>query len=297
MSSTVSPALASALRLAGRRAGEHDRRVGAGDRGGEDPRARRAGPARARSARCRSTTQRGAVDDARRVARRVDVVDLLDPVVLLQRHGVEAAHVADRRERRLAGRRASPPWCRARMSSSRSSTTCSLRSLHRDHRLGEAALGLRGRGALLRAHRVRVDVLAAEALDRRDQVGADALRHERRVVVGLGVHRPGAAVGAHRHAATSTRRRRRAPGPPSRSDLLRGDVDRLQPGRAEAVELDAGDGVGQAGLDRGGLGDVGALVADGRHAAEHDVVDRGRDPDARCGRASRASGRRPGRPA
>ena len=34
----------------------------------------------------------GAVDDAGRVARRVDVVDLLDPVVLLQRDGVEAAH-------------------------------------------------------------------------------------------------------------------------------------------------------------------------------------------------------------
>ena len=31
----------------------------------------------------------------------VDVVDLLDPVVLLQRHRVEAAQVADLRERRL----------------------------------------------------------------------------------------------------------------------------------------------------------------------------------------------------
>ena len=41
-----------------------------------------------------------------RVARGVDVVDLLDPVVLLQRDGVEAAHLADGGEGRLeAGQR------------------------------------------------------------------------------------------------------------------------------------------------------------------------------------------------
>ena len=56
-------------------------------------------------------------------------------------------------------------------------------------------------------------------------------------------------------------------------DLLRGDVDGLQARGAEAVELHAGDRVGQAGRDGGGLGDVGALVADRRHAAEHDVID------------------------
>ena len=45
--------------------------------------------------------QRGAVDDAGAVAAGVDVVDLLDPVVLLQRHVVEAAHLADAVERGL----------------------------------------------------------------------------------------------------------------------------------------------------------------------------------------------------
>jgi hypothetical protein len=45
--------------------------------------------------------QRGTVDDARGVARVVDVVDLLDPVVLLQRHVVEAGVSADLREGRL----------------------------------------------------------------------------------------------------------------------------------------------------------------------------------------------------
>ena len=169
--------------------------------------------------------------------------------------------------------------------------------LDRDDGVGELALVARGGGALLRAGGVRVDVLAAELLDRRDEVGADALRDERRVVVRLGVHRPGAAVGAHRHA----RHRLDAAGEdevlPAGGDLLRGDVDGLEARGAEAVELDAGDGVGQAGLDRGGLGDVGALVADRRDAAEHDVVDAVRVELLVADRASRASGRRRGRPA
>ena len=143
----------------------------------------------------------------------------------------------------------------------------------RDHRAVEPPVRLRGRRALLRARRVRVDVLAAEALERRDQVGADPLRDERRLVGGLRVHRPGSAVGAHRHP----RHRLDAAGEhqvlPARGDLLRGDVDRLQARGAEAVELDAGDRVGQPGLDRGGLGDVGALVADRGDTPEHDVVD------------------------
>jgi hypothetical protein len=43
---------------------------------------------------------RGPVDDPRGVAGVVDVVDLLDPVVLLQRHVAEAALLRDLREAR-----------------------------------------------------------------------------------------------------------------------------------------------------------------------------------------------------
>ena len=145
--------------------------------------------------------------------------------------------------------------------------------LHRDDRVLEAALLDRLRGALLRADGVGVDVVAAELLDGGDQVGGDALRDEVGVEVRLGVHRPGAAVGAHRDAAHRLDATGEDEVLPAGGDLLGGDVDGLEAGRAEAVELDAGDGVRQTGLDGGGLGDVAALVADRRHAAEHDVVD------------------------
>ena len=82
------------------RAGEHDDRVGAAGGGGHDARPRRQALRRARLLAA-DEHQRGAVDDAGAVAAGVDVVDLLDPVVLLQRHVVEAAHLADAVERGL----------------------------------------------------------------------------------------------------------------------------------------------------------------------------------------------------
>ena len=76
------------------------------------------------------------------------------------------------------------------------------------------------------------------------------------------VQRPGAAVGAHRHPA----HRLDAAGEDQVLEAAAhpggGLVDGLEPGGAEAVELHAGDGVGVAGGERRGLGDVAALVAD-----------------------------------
>ena len=281
----------------GRRAGEHDRRVGAARRRSRGCAPAASGRAPRRSARCRSPRSDGAVDDAATSC----------PACGRGRSSRSSGTSAARR-RRSRPSRPSPAndglslpsvstVVPGRMNSSWSRTTCSLRSLTGMTESANLPLGLRGRGALLRAGGVRVDVLAAELLDRRDQVGADALRDERRVVVRLGVHRPGAAVGAHRHA----RHRLDAAGEdevlPAGGDLLRGDVDGLEARGAEAVELHAGDRVGQAGLDRGGLGDVGALVADRRDAAEHDVVDAVGIELLVADRASRASGRRRGRPA
>ena len=92
-------------------------------------------------------------------------------------------------------------------------------------------------------------------------------------VVGLGVGGPGAAVGAHRDAA----HRLDAAGVhqvvPARAHLLRGQVDGLQARGAEPVELEAAGGLRQLGHQRGGAGDVAALIADRRDDAQDDVAD------------------------
>lgn len=148
--------------------------------------------------------------------------------------------------------------------------------LDRDDGAGEAAV-LPGRGgALLGEGGVLVHIAAAEALDGGDEVGADALRGEAGLEAGHRVHRPGPAVGAHRHPG----HRLDAPGEyevlPARTDLGGGQVDGLQARGTEAVLLDPGDGVGQPGGDGGDAGDVGALVTERADDPEDDVVDGGR---------------------
>ena len=196
MSSTSRPALASALRRGRRRAGQHDRRVGAGDRGGDDAGARGEAEVLA-DLLVADRHERGAVDDAGGVAGVVDVVDLLDPVVLLQRHGVEAGLVADAGEATASAWRGPRRVDSGLMNSSWSSTVTPLTSLtgtteRAKQPLAQAfaarRVGLDGEG---------VDVLAGEALDGGDQVGADALRDE--------------AGGEARSPGRSPRRRRRSP--------------------------------------------------------------------------------------
>src|SRR5262249_35564469 len=62
---------------------------------------------------------------------------------------------------------------------------------------------------------------------------------------------------------------------PAARDLLRGEIDRLESRRAEAVDLDAGDLDVPAGLERRRLRDHRALLADRRDDAHDDVVQRG----------------------
>ena len=59
-------------------------------------------------------------------------------------------------------------------------------------------------------------------------------------------------------------------------DLRRREIDRVEPGRAEAVDLDAGDRVRIVGVDDGGARDVAARLADRIDAAHHHVVDQRR---------------------
>ena len=122
-------------------------------------------------------------------------------------------------------------------------------------------------------HREGVDVLAREALDGGDQVGADALGHERRGERSRRVGGPGAAVAAHGDAAHRLDAAGEDQVLEATADARRGLVDGLETRGAEAVQLYAGDRVGVARGECRGLGDVAALVTDRRDDTEHDVVD------------------------
>ena len=188
MSSTSSPALASALRAAG-----------AGHRGGDDPGAWGEAEVGAHLLAA-DGHDRGPVDDAGAVAGVVDVVDALDPVVLLQRHVVEAGVPADLGEGRLeTGQPLGRGVGADQLVVVEHGETVEIDD--RDDRAVEVAVGPGLRGPVVRLGGERVDVLAGPALEGRDQVGADALGHEADAVVGLRVGGPGTAVGAHGHAA------------------------------------------------------------------------------------------------
>jgi hypothetical protein len=140
----------------------------------------------------------------------------------------------------------------------------------------EASLRPRCLGTVLRLDGVSVHVLAGEALDRRDQVRADPLRHDVVVVGCRGIVEERAAIGHH----SDPRHRLDTPGQdqavPARCHLLRREIHRLQPRSAEAVDLQPADGLGQAARDGDRLREVPALVTDRRNHTEDDVVDIGR---------------------
>src|SRR6185437_5450066 len=142
-----------------------------------------------------------------------------------------------------------------------------------DYRALEVPVAPRLGRAVLRFHGVGVDVGTSEALDGGDQVGADALRDETRGVGGLRVHGDRATVGTHRHPGHRLDAAGQDQVLPAGADLHRAEVDRLQARRAEPVDLQPGDGVGQASGQCRGTWQVPALVADRGHHAEHDVVD------------------------
>ena len=158
--------------------------------------------------------------------------------------------------------------CSSRSSSGRplTSRTGTIEGLNRpsDHALAARRLRLDGVG---------VDVVAREAVFGGDEIGRDALRHE---IGGDGdrrVDRPGAARGAdadaaHRFDAAADRQLVLA-----RHHLRRGEIDRVEAGGAEAVDLHAGHAVAEARRQRAHARDVAARFADRIDAAHHHVVD------------------------
>ena len=242
----------------------------------------RAGPQAVRLRVGRRREQHGAraVHDARGVPGVVHVLDaghavaLLGAVVEGERAGVLRHHRAEALERRRELREGLERGRRARVLVA-VEHDLAVAVAHGNEARSEAPLLLGQRAAALALRGEGVDLLAGEALDRRDQVGGDALRHHRVLLDQVRVAAVDAgAVGAHRAA------RHRLDAAADDEVLLarhhaeRGEVHRLLSGAAEAVQRHAGGRVvGPARVQHRHARDARALVAHRGHAAGDDVLD------------------------
>ncbi|MNR21796.1 hypothetical protein D3C85_1387150 [compost metagenome] len=93
------------------------------------------------------------------------------------------------------------------------------------------------------------------------------------VQVGFRVQCPGSAVAAHWHAGHGFDAADHDQVFEAGTDFHRTKVHGFQPRGAEAVDLHACHADIPSGHLGRGFGDVGALIADRRHAAEHHVID------------------------
>ena len=143
----------------------------------------------------------------------------------------------------------------------------------RRDRILEPALLPGGGGALLRLDRIGVDVVAGEAVFRRDQIGRHALRHEIGRNGDRRIGRPGAARGADADAAHRFDAAADGQVVLAAHHLRGGEIDRVEARGAEAVDLHAGHGVAEAGRQRAHPRDVASRFADRVDATHHDVVD------------------------
>ena len=145
--------------------------------------------------------------------------------------------------------------------------------LHRHHGILEAAFVPGFCRALLALHRIGIDVVARKTVFGGDQVGRDALRHEVGRHRHRRVHRPGAAGGADADAAHRFGTAADDEVVLAAHDLGGGEIHRIEAGGAEAADLDAGNGLAEAGVHGREARDVGAGFADRIDHAEDDVID------------------------
>ena len=118
-----------------------------------------------------------AIDDARRVARMVDVIDELHIGMRGCRHRIEAAHLAHLHEGGLELAERLHVGLRPHMLVFGKDGQA-VDVPHRHDGLGKAPLVPGFRGALLRFDRIGIHVVARKTVFRRDQIGRDALRQE-----------------------------------------------------------------------------------------------------------------------
>jgi len=214
--------------------------------------------------------RRRAIDDARGIARMVYMVDALHLRVALQRHRVEA-HAAQLFERGFERGQAFERGLRLDELVLFQDGQAQ-KVLHRHHRLFEIPCCTCGSGAALGFDGVGVHVGTREAVERGDQVRADALGHEQRGRVGVRVLCPGTAIGADGNAAHALHASRHHQVFPARAHLLRGQVHGLQARRAKAVDLQTRSAEVPTRLERRYLGQHRTLLTHGRDDAHDDVV-------------------------
>ena len=201
----------------------------------------------------------------------MNVDDALDVRMRLNGDRVEAALLANHHERRLEGRERLHVGVRAHvlvMLQHRQAVDVE----DRGDRVLEPAVFPGRRGALLRFDRVSVDVVAREAVFRRDEISRDALRHE---ISRDGKRRIGGPCAAGRADADATHQFD-APADGqlvlSAHHLRRGEIDGIEARRAEAVDLYARHRVAKARGERPHARDVAARFADRIDATHHHVV-------------------------
>ena len=240
-------------RLAGRwhRTSQHDGGVSTAERGGHDAGAR-CQVMRFRRRLVANQHSRRAIDDARRIARMVYVVDALHLGVTCQRHLVKthAAHLFER------GLQSGQAFQRGAGLDEFVTAQNDLAQavLHRHHGSVKVTGGLCLGGAALRFQCKCIHIGAAKAFQRGNQVGTNALGHEGGLRVGLRVHGPGSTVGANRHTAHALHAASHDQVFPARAHLLRRHIDGLQARGAKAVDLHARGFKVPTGLERRHLG-------------------------------------------
>lgn len=251
-------------------AGQHDRRLAANGRERADPGSRLEAQVLAHGMAAHEDGC-STVHDAAGVPGRMHMLNLLDLRIALQGHRIEAALLSVHDEGGFQGAQVPGRGAGTHMLVAVQQNPAQV-VLDRQNGSGEITLVPGVRGPPLALCGVVVQVGAGQPVNRGDQVRADALGHEVGLIGHTGIRRHGAAVGAHRdtgHALYAA-----ADGQFALAGHYEGRrrVDGFQARSAEPVDLLAGDGLRIACGDGAHPGDVGALLADRRDAAENDIL-------------------------
>ena len=143
---------------------------------------------------------------------------------------------------------------------------------HRHHRAVEHATRPRRGGLVLGLHPVGVQLVAAQSLDGRVEIGRDAHVHRPHRADGGRVGPQRAAVGEQRNARDRFHPAGHRQAQITRAQPGRGVRDGVDARGAEPVDGQTRDVIAPAGQQRRGAGDVGALLVDLGGAAHDDVV-------------------------